>query len=666
MSIHRLLRFCLAFTAVAVVLSAWNAPTAKAVSRATSFRDVDPAELKMTSEPAAPGAPAILLFREVDRDDSSHTGHEDDYYRIKILTEAGRKYGDIEIPFLTEMGSINGIHARTISPDGNIVDFSGKIFTKSVVKARGLKYLAKTFTMPAGQPGCIIEYYYTLDLQEHYIFDSQWIVSDELYTRAADFSLKPYSNSDDPFNLRWTWQNMPSGAAQAHEGPDHVIRLHVTEVPAFQTEELMPPEDELKARVDFTYSRDMPETDAHRYWDKVGKRLDGNLEAFIGKRKAMEDAVGEIVGPNDPAEVKLQKIYARVQQMRNTTFAVQKTEEEEKRVKEKEPANAEEVWNRGYGTKKDLNWLYLALVRAAGVEAYGVWAAERERYFFNPGLMQSGRLDSTMVLIKLNNKDIFCNPGAPFTPFGLLPWKETGIAGLKLDKKGSVWIQTANPTSAQARTERHANLTLSDTGDLEGKLTVTYMGMESAQLRLEERDADDTERKQYLEGMVKGSIPAAGDVKLTNQPAWKKPESPLVAEFDIKVAGWASQAGHHVLFPVGLFSAHEKHAFDHADRVHPIYVEYPYTESDDINIQIPAGWQVSSLPKGWSDSGKVVAYTLEAENNKGNLHLSRKLTLDFILMDLKYYTPLREYFQQIKTSEDQQVVLDVSPARAGN
>ena len=125
------------------------------------------------------------------------------------------------------------------------------------------------------------------------------------------------------------------------------------------------------------------------------------------------------------------------------------------------------------------------------------------------------------------------------------------------------------PTSDQARTERRANLTLTDTGDLEGKLTVTYTGMEAARLRLEERNADDTERKKYLEDIVKGYIPAASEVKLTNQPEWKNSALPLVAEFDLKVPGWASGAGRHFLVPVGLFSAREKHVFDHAERVYP-------------------------------------------------------------------------------------------------
>jgi hypothetical protein len=666
MSIHRLLRFSLSLLVISLLACAWFPQMASAVSSATAFRPVNPEELKMTSEPAALGAPAVILYREVYRDDSGQTAHEDDYYRIKILTEEGRKYADIEMPFFTGTGNLTGIHARTIKPDGSIVDFDGKVFTKSIVKAKGVKYLAKTFTLPAVQVGCVIEYFYTLDLRERYIFDSHWILSNELFTKAAQFSLKPYTSSYANWHLRWLNQNLPPGAPPAKEGPDHIIRLEAANIPAFPTEDLMPPEDELKERVDFTYSLDEPDTDVNHFWSKVGKRLDSNLESFVGKRKAMEQAVAEIVGPNDPPEVKLQKIYARVQQLRNTSYEVRKTEEEEKREKEKELANVEEVWKRGYANGQALTWLYLALVRAAGFEAYGVWAADRENYFFNPNLMQSGRLDSNLVLIKLNGKDIFCDPGAAFTPFGLLPWMETGIAGLQLDKKESVWIQTLIPTSAQARTERRTNLTLSDTGDLDGKLTVTYTDLEAARLRLAERNADETGRKTYLEDIVKGYIPAASEVKLTNQPEWKNSALPLVAEFSIKVPGWGSGAGRHVIVPVGLFTAREKHVFDHAERVHPIYVEYPYAESDDINIQIPAGWKVSSLPRGWQDIGRVVTYSLTAEGDKEKLHLTRTLTVDFIFMEVKYYPALRNYFQEIKTTDDQQIVLEPGAARAGN
>ena len=97
----------------------------------------------MTSEPLAPGAPAVILYRQVERDDNGRTSHEDNYVRIKILTEEGRKFADVEIPFFKVSEDIVHIRARTIRPDGSAVEFDGKVFEKSIVKGKGMKYLAR-------------------------------------------------------------------------------------------------------------------------------------------------------------------------------------------------------------------------------------------------------------------------------------------------------------------------------------------------------------------------------------------------------------------------------------------------------------------------------------------------------------------------------------------
>ena len=87
----------------------------------------------MASEPKAPGAHAIYLYRQVDRDDKKAAATEYNYLRIKILTEEGRKYADIEIPF--DKGyRVSGIRARTIHPDGTIVNYEGKIYENTIVK----------------------------------------------------------------------------------------------------------------------------------------------------------------------------------------------------------------------------------------------------------------------------------------------------------------------------------------------------------------------------------------------------------------------------------------------------------------------------------------------------------------------------------------------------
>jgi len=636
--------------------------------KAGGFQPVNPDELKMTSEPQAPGAPAIILYRQVDRNDRGLTAHEDDYVRIKILKEEGRKYADVEIPFFKESGNnIVNIHARTIRPDGTIANFEGKAFDKSIVKARGVKYMAKTFTLPDVQVGGVIEYYYTLDLPEYFIFDSHWILSEELFTKHAEFSLKPYTSDYSNWHLRWTWQLLPAGSEPPKEGPDHIIRMEASNIPSFQTEDFMPPENELKSRVDFTYTEDFNAKDAKEFWTNRGKKLNGYVEGFVGKRKAMEQAVAQIVSPNDVPEAKLEKVYARVQQLRNTTYEVEKTEQERKREKEKEDSNVEDVWKRGYGSGYDLTWLFLGLVRASGFEANGVMVSDRLNYFFNPATMDAHKLDTNVVMVKLNGKDVFYDPGAALTPYGLLPWSETGVAGLRLDKDGGAWIRTMLPDSSASRIVRSADLTLSETGDLEGKLTITFTGLEAMQRRRDEMHEDEADRKKFLEDEAKEHIPAASEVELVNKPDWSSSTPPLIAEFRLKIPGWVSGAGRRALLPVGIFSAAEKRVFEHTERVHPIYFDFPSGKEDDVSISLPAGWEVSSLPPPQNQgTPHVVLYSLKAENDKGKLLLTRKLNVDILLLDKKYYGALRDFFQVVRTGDEEQVVLQPGKATAKN
>jgi hypothetical protein len=636
------------------------------VRAAEGIPPVSPEELKMTSEPLAPGAPAVILYRQVDRDDNGKTSHEEDFLRIKILTEEGRKYGDVEIPFVKGAYDVVHIRARSIRPDGSAVDFGGQVFEKTIVKARGLKYLAKTFTLPEVQPGSILEYSFTYDFKEHMLYESNWILSQELFTKSARFSLKPYVGSfENPFRLSWR-PRLPPDTASPQEGPDHVVRMEAHNIAAFQVEDFMPPENELKARVDFVYSDEAFEPDVDKYWKKVGKKLDGQVEAFVGKKKAMEDAVAQIVSPGDTPEVKLRKIYDRVQQLRNTSYELRKTEQEDKRDKEKEPANVEEVWKRGYANGQNLDWLFLGLVRAAGFEAYAVYVSDRRNYFFSAKSEDRRKLDANVVLVKVNGNDVYFDPGAAFTPFALLEWPETGVKGLRLDKDGGTWIQSTLPLSSDSQIERKAKLQLSETGELEGKLTVTFTGLQAMSRRVEQMHTDAVDKKKYLEEQVKEYIPAAVELDLTNQPDWKSSSQPLVAEFNLKIPGWVSGAGRRALLPVGLFSAPEKHIFEHANRVQPLYFEFPFEKVDDVTIDLPLGWQVQTLPPPQKQDGHVVVYDLKAEKDSGSIHLSRKLTVDFLLLDAKYYPALRNFFQVVRTGDEQQIVLQPGTANASN
>ncbi|HEY6269858.1 MAG TPA: DUF3857 domain-containing protein [Candidatus Acidoferrum sp.] len=620
-------------------------------------------ELKMTSEPKAPGAPAIILFRQVDRDDSNpHTPHEYNYVREKILTEEGRKYGDVDIPLIKGQWDIVNIRARTIRPDGSIANFDGKVYEKEIVKARGLKYLAKTFTLSDVQPGSIIEYHYMIDFAENYVFNSNWVLSNDLFIRNAKYTLKPYNE----WALQWTWPNGLPENAKPPVNENKLIHMEARDIPAFQVEDDMPPEAAMKFRVDFIYSEEGFEKEPDKFWKKQGKKMNDAAEGFVNKRKAMEQAVAEIVSPGDSPEAKMRKIYARVQKIRNTSYEVEKTEQEQKRAKEKEINNVEDVWKRGYGNGYELTWLFLGLARAAGLEASAVRIATRDDHFFTPNVMRARDLNTNVVVVKLNGKDAYFDPGVEFSPFGLLPWSETGTTGLKLDKEGGTWVTTPTPEPSESQIVRKADLNLTTEGSLEGKLTVTFTGLEAQRRRVQERNEDEANRKKLLEDYVKEVIPAGIEVELTSKPDWASSSPSMVAEFSLKVPGWASGAGKRALLPVGLFSGPEKHMCEHSTRVHPLYFQYLFEKTDDVRIELPLGWQISSLPQAQNTDAKVMAYTLKVENEKGTLHFERHLRSGLTFLDQKYYPALRNFYQAVRTGDEQQVVLQPAATAASN
>ena len=296
----------------------------------------------------APGAAAIYLYRQVDRDDSGGSSSELTYERIKILSEEGRKYADIEIEYAKGDDNVYGIQARTIRPDGSIVKFDGQIFDRSIVKSSGLKVNAKTFTLPEVQVGSIIEYRYRHEYRRYAIFDSHWILSEQLFTQHAKFSLVRYPE----FELRWAWgAGLPEGAAPPKESSGR-IRMEVNDVPAFIVEEFMPPENELKFHVDFVYSNEdfHPDIkDPEKYWKKYSKRHFGTVKSYIDHERAMKAALTQIVAPTDSPEEKLHKIYVRTQKIRNLSFERQRSDEEKDREKLKDPKDAADVWAYGYG-----------------------------------------------------------------------------------------------------------------------------------------------------------------------------------------------------------------------------------------------------------------------------------------------------------------------------
>jgi hypothetical protein len=626
-----------------------------------SWLPISTEELQMTSEAKAPKAPAVILYRRVERDDEAAS--ERQYIRIKILTEEGREYADVSIPYDKSTEQIRDLEARTIQPDGSVVKFDGSVYETPIAKSRDTKLVAKTFTMPDAHVGSIIEYRYTHYLRPWYVFDSHWILSDQLFTRFAQFYLNPSRD----FSLRYSWpMGLPDGTEVPHKAHGR-IELETHDVAAFVHEEYAPPDDELKYRVDFVYQEG--DIDANKdpavFWSKTGKKLYSKVDDFVDERRAMEKVVAQITSPGDTPEEKLRKIYARVQTLRNTSFERARSPQEIERDPEKNASNVADVWNHGYADGPQITWLFMALARAAGFQADPVMVPSRSDYFFNQRVMNANQLNTNLVIVKLDGKDSFFDPGTVFTPFGMLPWPETAVPCLRLEKTGGSWVNSPLPEAAQSRVVRQGEFHVDEAGDLSGTLRVTYTGLEALWRRVRERNEDDSARRAMLEADLKAAIPADSEVSMTQAPDWQSSDPSMVAEFTVVVKGWVTEAGRRRVLNLALFGAGERHLFDHAFREHPLYFQFRSQASDDLSIVLPTGWEAASLPKPAAQDKVAFKYAASAEVSGRKLTLKRDLTVNALLLGSEYYDTVRAFYQGVRASDEQQLVLTVAANPTG-
>jgi hypothetical protein len=622
---------------------------------------ITPQEMQINEVPGDPGASAIQLYFADYIDDELH--NEFYHAAIKILNEKGKKYADVEIEIPSE-GSVSGLKARTIEPDGRIVEFSGKPFQKTIFKGKGIKVQAKTFTMPEVQVGSIIEYKYRIDWP-YILIDNSWSIQHDLYTVKEDFRMKPFSGDLEGFEasgyqVSTVYGNMPSGLKPELKGKVYVMQAQ--NMPAFQSEGYMPPQEVFKPQIRFFY--DTPGMDANRFWQEAGKNWNSKVEHFIGNHSEVAAAATQAIGNESDSENKLRKLYARAQQIRNLSYERERTQEEMKKENLKENQNAADVLARGYGTRTDITRLFVALARSAGFNASIIEDSNREQRFFQKALLSRSQLDSEIAVVNLNGKDIYLDPGTKFCPYGLIRWIRNSTTALKLDKKGGTFIEVPPAPYNKAILLRVADLTLSPDGSAQGTVQVTFNEGEALEHRLDALDTDEAGRKKSLEDEIQASLPSGASAKLTSSENWEDSSKPLITTFHVEIPAFASAAGKRLLMPAFLFQTKQMDAFKHADRKYPVYFPYGFEEADKVSVKLPAGYSVEDVPPKQVANIGYAAYQNLIQFDGAQLVSQRVLQVNGIYFTLDRYPTVKDFFNRVQAGDEEQTILKEGTANA--
>ncbi|HEY6970995.1 MAG TPA: DUF3857 domain-containing protein [Candidatus Angelobacter sp.] len=626
-------------------------------------------DLQIKEVPGNPGAPAIQLYYAQFVDDSNFSQFI--YHRIKILNEQGKQYADVEIN-AGFTRAIKDLKARTIRPDGSVVDFTGKPFDKTVIKGHGVKWTVKSFTLPEVSVGSIVEYKYK-EVFPGFTTDN-WELQHNLFTVREQFTFKPYDGPmggfyfyEDGSRLAWVSLHV-SKDQQPRMTKDKRAELEVQNIPALEPEEYMPPESNYKSAVHFFYvSPEIKSTDG--YWEFVGKRVYESLDRFIGDHKEARAAAAEAIGSETDPEKKLRKLYARAQQIRNLTYERERTEEERNKEKLKTNEGVSEILRRGYGDRGDVNLVFVAMARAAGFDASALFVSNREESFFSREVLSLGRLDALIADVKVNGKDLYLDPGTRYCPFGLLRWMRTSTPALKPDKSKPSFVNIPPLQQDKAVIRRNVTASLDAEGALKGEVVVQFTGIEALERRLDAVKTDEAGRTKQLEDEFKTWVPTSSVIKLIDAKGWDTSDDPLIARFSIEIPAYASIAGKRLVVPSCLFQVRKKGAFTHAERKYPVYFPYAYSELDSVSIKVPPRYTMEGSPQNQKVTLPYAAYQNATGFDGAQFVTQRVLAVNGILFPLNQYSEIKDFFSKVQAGDEQQAVLhsgDASSASKGN
>jgi Domain of Unknown Function with PDB structure (DUF3857)/Transglutaminase-like superfamily len=411
--------------------------------KSTDWLPLTPQDWQFTDDPINHGATAIqLYFSYYMNDDLKFLSV---YRRIKILREAGMKQANQEI-VIAPQDSLDALSARTIHPDGTIIEFKDRVFDKTIYKKHGVKVIAKTFTFPDVTVGSIIEERYKILFPPHQYHRVSIIpIQSDLSTLKADFRFQPSRGNvllarernkigSHFAQSKCTYLHALPGAAPQKKG-EGLMELSLDYIPVFQGEDYMPPEfDYTPVMVCYYGGHEVDSPD--KFWDQSGKEWGEWTEKFLGNHQEISKLADQLIGGETDPEKKLRKLYARAQQIRNLSYERSRTQQESKKEDLKPNMDVMDVLNHGYGSSDDIVRFFVALAKAAGFEAYAIQVSDREELSFEKYLMFTGQVDSPEALVKLNDKDVALAPGVPYCPFGLVPWQQSSTTALKLSLMG--------------------------------------------------------------------------------------------------------------------------------------------------------------------------------------------------------------------------------------
>ena len=613
--------------------------------------DVDAIIAQVPAATDYPDADAVILLNQFSHDvlpsgQSRYTSHQ----LVKLLTERGvQKYDDIAIPYNLTAQHIAVNVARTIRPDGSVVEPLHEAFN-DVTPPGLLSYnlysdaMWRVISMPALEPGVCIEYQVTLeDIGTESVGSTTWFWGGFSFqstdpTRQSNYALRVPKTT----HFRWKAINCQLNPQVLHEEETSTYLWAYGETPKFKAEVNMPPTNDIVPRL--TYSS-VDSWDAIYHWYKELAKDRYTVDEGI------EETVRRLTADFVTKEDKIREIYHFVaSQIRYVGIELGQGAYQ--------PSPANQVLKVRYGDCKDKTTLMIAMLDLVGIEAFPVLINPAPYERVDVEIPSLGHFSHAITAIPRDDGSyIWLDATSETCSYGDLPVNDQGRKGfvIRHDRGEFVDIPTFPPESNRLIVD--TVITLNMEGAIKGKMRIDTRGQYNLDSRLRYKQVPPDALKDTFAAELNRQLPGVR-IEQVQISDLNDLNTPVQIDIVFSVEEYAKQIGGRMLFPLPNDEfADYAEIFAAEVRKSPLDLSYPMQMDKTVQIALPEGW-TAALPDDIHLDHSFASMDRWYSQDERTLRYKLDFTLKDLIVSPEDYPTAKHFFEALAREDGAQLILE--------
>lgn len=573
--------------------------------------------------------------------------------RVKILSAAGEKWADIEIPFYRD-GTINerifDIEAYAYNEENGEVkktEFNNANTFDEIVDDR---WNVKKFAIPNVKEGTVIEYRYKVRSQNMFKlhdWEFQWRIP-ALYSE-YEVRMIPF------YEYTWLLQGAPQLDSYAlydsksfrRFGPtifnDKVHRFKMKDIPAFDSEEFITSINDYIIKIDFQLSKinhpDGVSKSIITTWEDMNKDLLKHKD-FGGYIKSSKRMASRAININElSSKSEKDKFDHIIRYVKGNYNWNKKNAKYASKTPRKLSADK-------FGNSADINLFTIGLLNAAGIDAKPVLISTRGNGKIAFDYPYTHFFNYVVILAKINGEYKFADATEVLSLIDRLPSRALNDKGLIVQESKVEWLNMTTRVPSEVKTDMQMELV---DHTLHSKITIEATEYDALHLR--NNFADRADRiKEDLE--ASGYEIEESSIEVQN---YLDIEKPYILTYHQK-----SQPEIHnekiYLSPL-LDEVASENPLKQKERTYPIDMTYPQERKYHASFQIPDGFEVEHLPSEENMNNQLfeLNYTVKQVDDTIDVYLDYQFKKHSYSPEL--YAIVQSFFDIIVKKGNEKIVL---------